>query len=115
MEKVIHLSGQELRLHSSLFTIIEYRNVFGTELFHDIQGLSTDTGKHEEGLSLIVGTIFRIIYILQRPFNNRSYNEFLMTLDFSVLSNQEEIEKLTQCITEMLGGMGDVKSAPQSK
>jgi len=41
MEKVIRLGDSELKLHSSLFTIIEYRNVFGTELFTDIKKLKS--------------------------------------------------------------------------
>ena len=39
MEKVIKLGDKEYKLHSSLFTIIDYRNVFGSELFSDIKKL----------------------------------------------------------------------------
>jgi hypothetical protein len=39
MEKTINLRGEDLKLRSSLFTIISYRNVFGTELFSDIKKL----------------------------------------------------------------------------
>ena len=39
MERTVKLNGKELRLASSLFTIISYRNVFGTELFDDVEKL----------------------------------------------------------------------------
>lgn len=115
MEKVIKLGGNEVKLHSSLFTIIQYRSVFGSELFSDIKKLETVKQGHEEDFSLIIGTIFKIIYILHRPFTNKSYDEFLMGLDFSVLSNQDELEILTATITTMLGAIGDKSSSPQFK
>ena len=39
MEKTVKLNGKELRLASSLFTIISYRSVFGSELFDDVEKL----------------------------------------------------------------------------
>jgi len=39
MEITIKLGEKEYRLHSSLFTIIDYRNIFGSELFSDIKKL----------------------------------------------------------------------------
>ena len=103
MEKVLKLGDKEYRLHSSLFTIIDYRNVFSTELFSDIKKLEKSSSKKEEDLSAVIDTIFRIIYILQRPFSKQTYNDFLMSLDFSILSNQDELENLTNTIGEMLG------------
>jgi hypothetical protein len=103
MEKILKLGEKEYRLHSSLFTIIDYRNVFSTELFSDIKKLDNSKAKKEEDLSTVIDTIFRIIYVLQRPFSKQSYNDFLMSLDFSILSNQDELENLTNTIGEMLG------------
>ncbi|QLY40172.1 hypothetical protein HF295_04560 [Hujiaoplasma nucleasis] len=103
MEKTLKLGDKEYRLHSSLFTIIDYRNVFSTELFSDIKKLEKTKIKKESDLSTAIDTIFRIIYILQRPFNKQSYNDFLMSLDFSILSNHSELENLTNTIGEMLG------------
>jgi len=102
MEKTLKLGDKDYRLHSSLYTIIDYRNVFSTELFSDIKKLEKN-GKKEEDLSTVIDTIFRIIYILHRPFYKQSYSEFLMSLDFSLLSNQGELENLTNAIGEMLG------------
>ena len=103
MEKTLRLGDKDYRLHSSLFTIIDYRNVFSTELFSDIKKLDKSSIKKEEDLSTVIDTIFRIIYVLHRPFSKQSYNDFLMSLDFSILSNQDELENLTNTIGEMLG------------
>lgn len=103
MEKTLRLGDKDYRLHSSLFTIIDYRNVFGSELFSDIKKLEKGKSNKEEDLSLIIDTIFKIIYVLHRPFSKQSYNDFLMSLDFGLLSNSDELEKLTTTIGEMLG------------
>ena len=45
-----------------------------------------------------------------------SYNDFLMTLDFSILSDTEELGVLSQTIGEMLGTLQKgTKPSPQSK
>ena len=103
MEKTLKLGDMDYRLHSSLFTIIDYRNVFGTELFSDIKKLDKAKGKKDEDLSQVIDTVFRIIYVLHRPFSKQSYNDFLMSLDFNILSNPEELQNLTNTIGEMLG------------
>jgi predicted GH43/DUF377 family glycosyl hydrolase len=103
MEKILKLGDKDYRLHSSLYTIIDYRNVFSTELFSDIKKLEKANTKKEDDISIVIDTIFRIIYVLHRPFNKQSYNDFLMSLDFSILSNQSELENLTNTIGEMLG------------
>lgn len=103
MEKTLKLGEKEYKLHSSLFTIIDYRNVFGTELFSDIKKLDQKKNIKEEDFSVVIDTIFRIIYVLHRPFSKTSYNDFLMSLDFSILSNPEELQLLSTTIAEMLG------------
>ena len=110
MEKVINLGKKELKLHSSLFTIIEYRNVFGSELFSDIKNIEKFSNASEDDLSLIINTIFKIIYILNRPYERITYQDFLMRLDFEVLSNMEELNTLSNAIIEMLGTIN--KSSP---
>ena len=116
MEKVIKLGEKEYKLHSSLFTIIDYRNVFGSELFSDIKKLEKGKNIKEEDFSLVIDTIFRIIYVLHRPFSKTSYNDFLMALDFGILSDTEELALLSQTIGEMLGTLQkSAKPTPQSK
>jgi len=103
MEKTIILRGEDLKLRSSLFTIISYRNVFGTELFSDIKKLE-NLNKDETDAALVIDILFRIIYILHKPYTKKSYDEFLMDLDFSVLSDVKELENISNTITLMLGG-----------
>ncbi len=103
MEKTIVLQGEELRLKSSLFTIISYRNVFGTELFSDIKKLD-NLNKDESDAAVVIDTLFRIIYILNKPFSKKSYDEFMMDFDFSILSNVQELENISNTISIMLGG-----------
>lgn len=116
MEKTIKLGEKEYRLHSSLFTIIDYRNVFGSELFSDIKKLEKGKNIKEEDFSLVIDTIFRIIYVLHRPFSKTSYNDFLMSLDFSILSDTDELAALSATIGDMLGTLQkSAKPSPQSK
>lgn len=103
MEKTINLRGEDLKLRSSLFTIISYRSVFGTELFSDIKKLE-NLNKDETDAALVIDILFRIIYILHKPYTKKNYDEFLMDLDFSVLSEPSELENLSNTIAEMLGG-----------
>ena len=103
MEKIIKLGEKEYKLHSSLFTIIDYRNVFGSELFSDIKKLE-NLNKDETDAALVIDILFRIIYILHKPYTKKSYDEFLMDLDFSVLSDVKELENISNTITLMLGG-----------
>ncbi|PKK97112.1 MAG: hypothetical protein CVV58_02965 [Tenericutes bacterium HGW-Tenericutes-3] len=103
MEKTINLRGEDLKLRSSLFTIISYRSVFGTELFSDIKKLE-NLNKDETDAALVIDILFRIIYILHKPYTKKSYDEFLTDLDFSVLSDVKELENISNTITLMLGG-----------
>ena len=103
MEKTINLRGEDLKLRSSLFTIISYRSVFGTELFSDIKKLE-NLNKDETDAAIVIDILFRIIYIMHRPYTKKSYDEFLMDLDFSVLSDVKELENISNTITLMLGG-----------
>jgi hypothetical protein len=105
MEKTIKLSGKEFKLHASIFTIIEYKNVFGTELFNDIKKIDVNSTNIENNFSSIIDSVLRITYILHRPFTNLSYDKFLMELDFSTLTNVADIEKLANVIAEMLGSV----------
>lgn len=103
MERTINLRGEDLKLRSSLFTIISYRSVFGTELFSDIKKLE-NLSKDETDAAIVIDILFRIIYILHKPYTKKSYDEFLMDLDFSVLSDVKELENISNTITLMLGG-----------
>ena len=103
MEKTIKLQDKELRLKSSLGTIINYRSIFGSELFSDVKVLDSVKDKSEEEISRILDVIFRITYVLHRPFTKKSYEEFLDDLDFSLISDTKVLEELATTIGELLG------------
>ena len=103
MERTVKLNGKELRLASSLFTIISYRNVFGTELFDDVEKLDKALHENKNDVGKFIDVLFRLIYVLHKPFYNDSYDHFLQTFDFSVLSNVEELTVLANTIGELLG------------
>ena len=103
MERTAKLNGKELRLASSLFTIISYRNVFGTELFDDVEKLDKAMQENKNDVGRFIDVLFRLIYVLHKPFYGESYDKFLQTFDFSVLSNIEELTRLANVIGELLG------------
>lgn len=103
MEKTIKLQDKELKLKSSLGTIISYRSIFGSELFSDVKVLDSIKDKSEEEISRIIDVIFRITYVLHRPYTKKTYDEFLDDLDFSIISDTKELEELAKVIGELLG------------
>ena len=60
--------------------------------------------KDEPYVALVIDILSRIFYILHKPDTKKSYDEFLMGLDFSVLSDVKELENISNTITLMLGG-----------
>lgn len=113
MEKTITLGGKEYRLRSSLFTIISYRNIFGSELFNDIKKIDRiSKGEKEEDITLCIDTIFRLTYVLNKPFTDKSYDEFLGEFDFSIISNLSELENLAKVIGELIGSVKKPQNTP---
>lgn len=112
MEKTIRLNETDYKLRSSLFTIISYRSTFGSELFGDIKKIEK-IGKNEvDDLTAIIDTIFRLTYILHKPFTNKSYDEFLNEFDFSIISDIKALEELAKVIAELIGSVNN-KESPQ--
>jgi hypothetical protein len=112
MERTINLGGKEFKLRSSLFTIISYRSVFGTELFTDVKKLDGLKAKSEDEVSILIDTIFKITYILHKPFTNKTYDEFLNEFDFTIISEITELENLAKVIGELLGSVKKPMSTP---
>lgn len=113
MEKQIKLGNVELKLQSSLFTIIEYKKVFGNELFKDVKIMDSIKNK-EESFSEVIDVVFKITYVLNRPYTKVSYDDFLKQFDFEVISDISNLEILSVTIAEMLGTLkGGNQSAPQ--
>lgn len=113
MEKTITLNGNEYRLRSSVFTIVEYRSIFGSELFKDITKL--EDSEKEGNLTEVLEVLFKIIYVFHKPFTKKSYEQFMQELDFDVISNVEELEKMSLTITELLGGNAITESEEDPK
>lgn len=114
MERTVTLSGKELRLASSLFTIISYRQTFGSELFHDVEKLDKAFNNEKEDVSQFIDVLFRIVYILNKPYFQESYDHFLQRFDFSVLSATDELTALSNVIAELLGSVKANKEGPRS-
>ena len=102
MERKILIDNKEIRLKSSLFTMIAYKNQFGTDLFQDVSKMDI---KEEENadVSGVIQTLFQIIYILNKPFNDVSFDEFLNGFDFDILTDTDALTKSMQVIGELLG------------
>lgn len=107
MEKKVQIGELELKVRSSLFTIIDYKNTFGTDLFKDVSRISNT---EREEISLIIQILFQIIYTLHRPFCSLSFDEFLNNIDFSILNDAKALEDLSNVIGELLGS---VKEKPK--
>lgn len=98
MEKTVNIGGKDYRLRSSLYTIIDYKSTFGSDLFEDISKLSDGKGN----ITQVVQVLFQIVYILSKPFSKKSYEEFLGEFDFSVITDQRSLEQITEAIGEFL-------------
>lgn len=104
MEKTIKICNEELKVKSSLFTIIDYKNTFGSDLFND----ATRIGENKNNdVSSIIQTLFQILYIFNKPYSKKSFDEFLDGFDFSILSDSKALEDITNAISELLGSVKD--------
>lgn len=102
MERTIKIGEQELKLRSSLLTIITYKNTFGTDLFGDVQNLDISKKASATNLTTVIQTLFQIIYALHKPFTQKSFNEFLNDFDFSIITDPEALENVSTVIGELL-------------
>ena len=63
MERKINIGNKEIRLKSSLFTMIAYKNQFGTDLFQDVSKMDVKEDKETQDVSGVIQVLFQIIYI----------------------------------------------------
>ena len=106
MERKITIGEKEIELRSSLLTIIAYKSTFGTDLFEDISSLSVQQGDSGvSNISTIIRVLFQIIYILHKPFTQKSFEQFVNDFDFSILSDTKALEDITATIGEVLGSV----------
>lgn len=110
MEKKIQIGDKELQVRSSLFAIIDYKNTFGTDLFNDVTKIGTKANYQTE-ISVIIKVLFQI-YILHKPFEKRSFEDFLNDFDFTILNDTKALEDISTVIGELLGS---IKNAPKGE
>lgn len=99
MEKEVILGDKKLILRSSLYSLIDYKSRFGSELFNDIKKLENTK---EENITNVIEIIFRIVFVLSNPKENETFKGFLEKLDFSILNDATLLTNLTNTIVELL-------------
>ena len=97
MEKEVILGDKKLILRSSLYSLIDYKSRFGSELFNDIKKLENTK---EENITNVIEIIFRIVFVLSNPKENETFKGFLEKLDFSILNDAALLTNLTNTIVE---------------
>ena len=111
MEKTIEIGNQNLVLRSSLYSLINYKARFGTELFNDIKRI--DNVK-EENITDVLEVIFRIVFVLTNPKEGETFEDFVNRFDLSILSDAKLLERLSNAIVGLLktdGKEGEDKGA----
>ena len=104
MERKVFIGKREMRLRSSLFTIIAYKSEFGTDLFQDVSKMEVKKDKSKNvDISNVVQTLFQIIYLLNKPFSQRPFEDFLSDFDFDVLTDSDSLTSAMKIVGEMLG------------
>lgn len=99
MEKEVTIGNKTLILRSSLYSLINYKSRFGSELFNDIKKLENTK---EENITEVLEVIFRIVFVLSNPKENETFRGFLDEFDLSVLSDETTLNKLSNAIVELL-------------
>ena len=102
MEKVVLIGDKELKLKSSLLTIVSYKNIFGTDLFNDIQKMDITNKKQIANMTHVIQTLFQIIYVLHKPYTKLTFEEFLSQFDFDIISDVHTLESISTVIGELL-------------
>lgn len=115
MERTINIGDKELKVKSTLFTIIDYKNTFGTDLFQDITQIGEN--KKSAEITSVLRVLFQIIYILNKPYSKQTFDDFLNGFDFAIINDPKSLEEITNVIGELLGTItnapkGDVVPNP---
>lgn len=111
MEKVIKIGNEELKISSSLRTIIDYKTVFGKDLFSDIEKLNT-SGNDLSAMSDVINVLFQLIYVLHRPYTKKSYEEFLEGFDFSIINDEKAMKEVTDAFSGLFQSNGKEPTNP---
>lgn len=99
MEKTVEIGSEKLILRSSLYSLIDYKSRFGTELFNDIKRIE---GIKDDNITDVIEVVFRIVFVLTGPKDNETFAGFLNRFDLSVLGDVSVLERLSKAIAELL-------------
>lgn len=102
MEKTLKVGDQEVKLRSSVLTIITYKNTFGSDLFNDVSKLNVSRKNGISNPTHVIQTLFQIIYALHKPFTKKNFEEFLNDFDFGIVSDEDTITAISDVIGELL-------------
>lgn len=102
MEKTLKVGEQEVKLRSSVLTIITYKNTFGSDLFNDVSKLNVSRKNGISNPTHVIQTLFQIIYALHKPFTKKNFEEFLNDFDFGIVSDEDTITTISDVIGELL-------------
>jgi hypothetical protein len=106
MESKVKLGSKTLVLHSSVYSIIKYKSLFGTELFTDVKKLEfVNSNKAEDNISEVLDLILKITYVLYRNHKFDCYEDFISSLELDILSDTKGLEELSSTIAKMLGSV----------
>lgn len=100
------LGNRSFILHSSVYSIIKYRSVFGTELFSDVKKLEfINSNKAEDNISEVLDLILKITYVLYKNNKFDCYEDFISSLELDILGDTKGLEELSTTIAKMLGSV----------
>jgi len=106
MESKIKLGNKTLVLHSSVYSIIKYRSLFGTELFSDVKKLEfINSNKAEDNIAEVLDLILKITYVLYKNHSYDCYEDFISSLELDILGDTKGLEDLSNTIAKMLGSV----------
>ena len=96
MESVVKVGNRELPVHVSLKTLIDYKSIFGTDFFEDLDKIQKVDNNSIGSLSGVINIAFQIIYVLHKPYaKEKNFNEFMDSFEFNVFQNSETMNDIT--------------------
>lgn len=113
MENAITLGNTNYKLSSSAFTIIDYKSLFGIDIYEDIEKMVAE----KEDITNSITVITRILYVLARPFldNDYTYCEFSRDIPIDVLFDEEKMKEISNIILTLIPNKRGSKKVPIKK
>lgn len=114
--KIVKFAKKEWYLKSSAYTIIEYQQVFGTDLLDDLDAISNEFKKSKKQikLTIIITKLMQMFYILQNQ-QKESFEIFMNAFKLSDLFVAEDLKKLFTAIMSMFSVKKKSNSAKKKR